>query len=220
MISCIVGRRSVCWWFVLFHFTLIVLLASVLTSAACLSAYLVSHQQCCYSRSSRFCSTSSTWPGCCRTSSCIRGSMQMTSAYLMVRSYASSWRALGSSSFWLVVCTVLGEKSRALMAVPGVVFVVASAVVLIVFPGERAALRSTPCALLLFWMLGFAAYRYRTTDDSVERGRLRRHLRLYVALWVLGVLVVAEDVLFFLVVDPATWHQAWAFTSSNFARTR
>ena len=31
--------------FVLFHFTLIVLLASVLTSAACLSAYLVSRKR-------------------------------------------------------------------------------------------------------------------------------------------------------------------------------
>ena len=50
----------------------------------------------------------------------------------------------------------------------------------------------------------------------MERGRLRRHLRLYVALWVLGVLVVAEDVLFFLVVDPATLGIGpWAFTSER-----
>ena len=184
--------------FVLFHFTLIVLLASVLTSAACLSAYLVSRKRVLLFAFLAFLfyffdvawvlQDELMYPGL---------DAQMTSAYLMVRSYASILAGAGFLvSFWLVVCTVLGEKSRALMAVPGVVFVVASAVVL--------------------WMRGFAAYRDRTTDDSVERGRLRRHLRLYVALWVLGVLVVAEDVLFFLVVDPATLGIGpWAFTSER-----
>ena len=194
--------------FVLFHFTLIVLLASVLTSAACLSAYLVSRKRVLLFAFLAFLfyffdvawvlQDELMYPGL---------DAQMTSAYLMVRSYASILAGAGFLvSFWLVVCTVLGEKSRALMAVPGVVFVVASAVVLIVFPEGNVQRFTfyTLRALLLFWMLGFAAYRYRTTDDSVERGRLRRHLRLYVALWVLGVLVVAEDVLFFLVVDPAT----------------
>ncbi|MDB1774474.1 helix-turn-helix transcriptional regulator [Eggerthella lenta] len=206
--------------FVLFHFTLIVLLASVLTSAACLSAYLVSRKRVLLFAFLAFLfyffdvawvlQDELMYPGL---------DAQMTSAYLMVRSYASILAGAGFLvSFWLVVCTVLGEKSRALMAVPGVVFVVASAVVLIVFPEGNVQRFTfyTLRALLLFWMLGFAAYRYRTTDDSVERGRLRRHLRLYVALWVLGVLVVAEDVLFFLVVDPATLGIGpWAFTSER-----
>lgn len=144
---------------------------------------------------------------------------QMTSAYLMVRSYASIVAGAGFLvSFWLVVCTVLGEKSRVLMAVPGVVFVAASAVVLIAFPEGNVQRFTfyTLRALLLFWMLAFAAYRYRTMDDSVERGRLRRYLRLYVALWVLGLLVVAEDMFFFLVVDPASLDIGpWAFTSER-----
>ena len=53
-------------------------------------------------------------------------------------------------------------------------------------------------------------------DTCLVYTSLRRHLRLYVALWVLGVWVVAEDVLFFLVVDPATLGIGpWAFTSER-----
>lgn len=183
----------------------IVLLASVLTSAACLSAYLVSRKRVLLFAFLAFLfyffdvawvlQDELMYPGL---------DAQMTSAYLMVRSYASILAGAGFLvSFWLVVCTVLGEKSRALMAVPGVVFMVASAVVLIAFPEGNVQRFTfyTLRALLLFWMLGFAAYRYRTMDDSMECERLRRYLRLYVALWALGVLVVAEDVLFFLVVD-------------------
>lgn len=143
--------------FVLFHFTLIVLLASVLTSAACLSAYLVSRKRVLLFAFLAFLfyffdvawvlQDELMYPGL---------DAQMTSAYLMVRSYASILAGAGFLvSFWLVVCTVLGEKSRALMAVPGVVFVVASAVVLIVFPEGNVQRFTfyTLRALLLFWML-------------------------------------------------------------------
>lgn len=103
--------------FVLFHFTLIVLLASVLTSAACLSAYLVSRKRVLLFAFLAFLfyffdvawvlQDELMYPGL---------DAQMTSAYLMVRSYASILAGAGFLvSFWLVVCTVLGEKSRALM---------------------------------------------------------------------------------------------------------
>ncbi len=207
--------------FVLFHFTLIVLLASVLTSAACLSAYLVSRKRVLLFAFLAFLfyffdvawvlQDELMYPGL---------DAQMTSAYLMVRSYA-----LHPGGRWVPRVVLAGgmhgarrEEPRAHGGARRGVRGGKRGGAHRVSRGERAALHvlHPARALLLFWMLGFAAYRYRTTDDSVERGRLRRHLRLYVALWVLGVLVVAEDVLFFLVVDPATLGIGpWAFTSER-----
>lgn len=206
--------------FVLFHFTLIVLLASVLTSAACMSAYLASRKRVLLFAFLAFLfyffdvawvlQDELMYPGL---------DAQMIDAYMVVRSYASIVAGAGFLvSFWLVVCTVLGEKSRVLMIAPGVVFVAASVAVLVVLPegNEQRFAFYTMRALLLFWMLGFAAYRYRTMDDGVERGRLLRYLRLYVALWMLGALVVAEDVCFFLLIDPASLDiEPWAFTSER-----
>ena len=63
--------------FVLFHFTLIVLLASVLTSAACLSAYLVSRKRVLLFAFLAFLFYFfDVALGVRRTSSCIRGSMR------------------------------------------------------------------------------------------------------------------------------------------------
>ena len=88
--------------FVLFHFTLIVLLASVLTSAACLSAYLVSRKRVLLFAFLAFLfyffdvawvlQDELMYPGL---------DAQMTSAYLMVRSYASILAGAGFLvSFW------------------------------------------------------------------------------------------------------------------------
>lgn len=40
------------------------------------------------------------------------------------------------------------------------------------------------------------------SKDAAERARLRRHLGLYGALWFLGLSVVVEDALVFLLPDP------------------
>ena len=103
--------------FVLFHYTLFVLLGSIMASAACLSAYLVSRK-----RAMRY-------------------------------------------------------------AFAGFLFY---------FPRE----------LYLFWMLLFAGFRFLVTKDESGRNRLRRHRLLYVLLWVLGLMIVAEDVCVFLLPDP------------------
>ena len=125
----------------IFYETLLVILVSALTAAVCLSSYLVTKRKtmlfACIAFMFYFFDVAWVlqdelmYPGL---------DAQMTSAYLMVRSYASILAGAGFLvSFWLVVCTVLGEKSRALMAVPGVVFVVASAVVAPVAPATAAA---------------------------------------------------------------------------------
>ena len=51
-------------------------------------------------------------------------------------------------------------------------------------------------------MLLFAGFRFLVTKDESGRNRLRRHRLLYVLLWVLGLMIVAEDACVFLLPDP------------------
>ena len=66
----------------------------------------------------------------------------------------------------------------------------------------RSFLFYFPRELYLFWMLLFAGFRFLVTKDESGRNRLRRHRLLYVLLWVLGLMIVAEDVCVFLLPDP------------------
>ena len=108
------------------------------------------------------------------------------------------------TSFWLLVCDYVGETRKALKVIPAVVFVAASVAVLLIVPegGLRSFAFYSPRALYLFWMLAFAGAWYLRSKDAAERARLRRHLGLYGALWFLGLSVVVEDALVFLLPDP------------------
>ncbi|RDB64558.1 helix-turn-helix transcriptional regulator [Gordonibacter sp. 28C] len=191
--------------FVLFHYTLFVLLGSILASAACLSAYLVSRKRTMLYAFFGFLFYFFDVAWVFQDDFFTGASAGLGAAYAIVMSLALVVTGGGFlTSFWLLVCDYLGETRKALKVVPVALFVVASVGVLVLLPeGElRSFLFYFPRELYLFWMLLFAGFRYFATKDEAERGRLRRHRWLYVALWALGVLIVVEDACVFLLPDP------------------
>lgn len=190
--------------FALFHYTLVVLLASILASATCLSAYLVSRKRLMLFAflGFLFYFFDVAWVF---QDDFFSGADALGSAYALIMSLALVLTGGGFlTSFWLLVCEYLGEARRALKVVPAVVFVVGSVGVLLLMP--EGDVRSFWFYFMreayLFWMLLFVGGWYVVTKNEDERGRLRRHRWLYVALWVLGLCVVLEDALVFLMPDP------------------
>ena len=56
----------------------------------------------------------------------------------------------------------------------------------------------------MFWILAYGAVHYLRTKDQVERQRLGRYKNHCIALALLGMVMVAEDALFFLVLSTDT----------------
>lgn len=196
-----------CWFvgFVLFHYTLFVLLASILASAACLSAYLVSRKRTMLFAFFGFLFYFFDVAWVFQDDFFTGADAGLGAAYALVMSLMLVGTGCGFlTSFWLLVCDYLGEARKVLKVAPAVVFVVASVAVLLAMPENdvRSFAFYFPRALYLFWMLAFAGAWYLKTKDPAERGRLRRHRLLYAALWFLGLSVVLEDALVFLLPDP------------------
>ncbi|MDO5043378.1 MAG: helix-turn-helix transcriptional regulator [Slackia sp.] len=125
--------------------------------------------------------------------------------YLVARSVASVVSGGGVFvSLWLLACDFVGEKRKALLYAPAVLFVTASLAALLLDqaqPANRFVFYSMR-ALLFFWTLGFLGVRYFATTDAAERQRMRRFRVFYVILWLAGLAFFAEDAYFFL-IDPA-----------------
>lgn len=191
--------------FVLFHYTLFVVLASALASAACLSAYLVSRKRTMLFAFFGFLFYFFDVAWVFQNDFFTGADAGIGSAYATIMSMALIVTGCGFlTSFWILVCDYLGETRKVLKVAPAVVFVLTSATMLFALPESdtRSFLFYFPRELYLFWMLAFAGVWYARTKDEAERGRIRRHRGLYVALWVLGICVVLEDALVFLLPDP------------------
>ena len=192
---------------VLFHITLIVLLASILASATCLSAYLVSRKRLMlfafFAFLFYFFDVAFVFQD--EFAGYVLG-INHDSLYLTVRSLINVVTGGGFLvSFWLLVCDYLGETKRPLLVAPGVVFAVMSISMLVVLP-EGAVQRFWFYSMREFfvlWILLFAAFRYFTSKDEVERSRLWRHRWIFVTAGLLGLAVLLEDVTFFLVLNEA-----------------
>lgn len=108
------------------------------------------------------------------------------------------------TAFWLVVCEYLEEDSPALRITPGAIFVAASIAVTVLVPQSYLhmfvfySLREAYMA----WILLFGAYRYLTTEHHKQRMRLKRFKRFYAVLWLIVFAVIAENVVFLLIVNP------------------
>lgn len=190
--------------FVLFHFTLVVLLASVLTSATCLSAYLVSHKRMMLFAFLGFLFYFFDVAWVFQDSFAFEGDIALGNVYVLIRSLASVVAGGGFLvSFWLLICDYLGETRRALLVAPGVVFAVGSVALLVLLPESdtQRFLFYSMRGVLLFWMLLYVGYRYVAAKDDVQKNRLKRHRFLYVLLWVLGLAMVGEDAYGFFVYD-------------------
>lgn len=191
--------------FALFHYTLFVLLASILASATCLSAYLVSRKRTMLFAFAGFLFYFFDVAWVFQDDFFSGATVGLGEAYALVMSLALVVTGCGFlTSFWLLLCDYLGEERRALKVVPAMVFVVGSVAVLLLAPAGdgRSFAFYFMRELYLFWMLAYAGVRFLRVKDQAERGRLRRHRWLYVLLWVLGLMVVLEDALVFLLPDP------------------
>lgn len=190
-----------------FYLTVIVQLISVIAAAACLSVYLVSHRR---TFLFAFCSFlfyfidvslifQDEFVG-------MATSLDSNPLYLTIRSLGSMVSGGGIFvSLWLLVCDFVGEKRVVLLAAPGVVFVAGSLAALFLIPESSLArfVFYSMRTLLLLWTIAFIVFRYVTTLDATERGRMRRHKLIFIAFVIGGICILLEDVgSFFYGVTP------------------
>lgn len=188
----------------LFYYTLILLLCSILTSSTCLSTYLVSRRKlmlypavgflfyffdCAWAFQADFFSGN------------YLGGGSAYDAFITVAYLVTGCGTL--TSFWLLICDYLGQDDKMFKLLPSTIFVVFALAMLILFPAGsvRDFFYFLPRELYLFWMLLFIAWRYLRSHDAGERARMKRHMLLYVLLWVFGICMVVEDALTFLFAD-------------------
>lgn len=190
----------------LFYYTLIVLLAVILTAATCLASYLVTRNRIYAFAFAGFLFYFFDVALVFQDDFLMQRAAELASTPFFIGSPAASIVIGGGTlvSFWLVVCEYLAERRRAMRLVPGAAFAAGSvAVLLFVEPGNlQMFLFYSMRELLLYWMLAYIAVNYIGTRDDVKRLRMRRHRALYAALWALVTLVLAENVVFLLVADP------------------
>ena len=191
--------------FATYYFTLLVMLASVLATATCFSAYLVSRSRAmilafggflCYFIDVAFMLQDSI-------AAVVLGSSAGADAgYLLMRSVATI--LIGDACltfFWLLVCDFVGERRRGLMAVPPIAFLLLSLGLLMGADTPEGRFWFYSLRMIyVFWMLGFGLFRYLTCRDETERTRMARGRVAFVVVAVLAALVVAEDALLFLVL--------------------
>ena len=193
--------------FVVLHFTLFVLLASILTSAVCLSAYLVSRRQLFLLGAVGFFFYFFDVAWVFQDNIVGFGHMWHDQLYIAVRSIATIVSGVGfMSTFWLVICEYLGHSSLKMRVIPCLVFTAVSIIALIVpLPEDDNLARFifyTPRAVFLAWMLLYTGARYVFTRDDFERKRIARAKLIYLVLWALGASMVIEDAAFFLGPNP------------------
>ncbi len=165
--------------FVVLHFTLSVLLASILTFAACLSAYLVSRRQLFLLGAVGFFFYFFDVAWVFQDNIVGFGHMWHDQLYIAVRSIATIVSGVGfMSTFWLVICEYLGHSSLKMRVIPCLVFTAVDIIALIVpLPEDDNLARFifyTPRAVFLAWMLLYAGARYVFTRDDFERKRIAR----------------------------------------------
>lgn len=191
----------------LFYYSIVMQVCAILTAASCFASYLVSRNK-------------------VQLYSFIGFLMYYIDCMLVFRDdYVMASKTLASNesfyigdpissivfgcafltAFWLVVCEYVEEDSRALRMAPGTVFVGASVAVTVLMPQSYLhmfvfySLREAYMA----WILLFGAYRYVVAEHHRQRMRLTRFKRFYVVLWLMVLAVVAENVVFLLIVNPS-----------------
>lgn len=187
-----------------FYSVLIVQLVSVLAGAACLSVYLVSRRRtflyAFWAFLFYFFDVTLVFQD-----SFVSLAMNLDLAeervYLVLRSFASIVSGCGIFvSLWLLACDFVGEKRKALLFTPGVLFVAGSLATLLLEQGDptaRFAFYAMRAALFV-WTLVFLGARYFSTHDETERTRMKRYRLFYAVLWAFGIGFILEDVYGFL----------------------
>lgn len=190
----------------LFYYTLIVLLAVILTAATCLASYLVTRNKAYRYAFAGFLFYFFDVALVFQDDFLMQRAAESSASPFFIGSPVASILIGGGAlvSFWLVLCEYLEERRPAVRYVPGAVFALASAAVLLLVPagnGQEFLFYSMREALL-YAMLVYLAARYIGTRDDVLRLRMRRHRALYGALWALVTCVLLENVVFLLIIEP------------------
>lgn len=194
--------------FATYYFTLLVMLASVLAATTCFSAYLASRARSlilgfggflCY-----FADTALMLQDSIATA--VLGTATDPS-YLLARSVATVViEDAFLTFFWLLVCNFIGERKTAIKCVPPLLFLLISFALLANATSFEGRFWFYSMRMFyVVWILGYAFVRYLTCHDSTERVRLARGRVIFVVVAVLTILVIAEDVLMFLVLRVDQW---------------
>ena len=190
---------------VLFYYTLLMLLVSILVAAVCLSAYLVSRKKTMLFLSVAFAfyffDISLVFQDEFIVRSC---GDALTSGYLVVRSLASVVTGGGFvTAFWILLCDYLNETRRT---------------VLVMIPDgdlQRFWFWSIR-QFYMYWILLYAGYSFLRQQDEAERARMWRHRALYAVTWAIDLLVLAEDYATFLVMGlPSVNLDALVFSAEH-----
>lgn len=192
----------------IFYETLLVILVSALTAAVCLSSYLVTKRKtmlfACIAFMFYFFDVASILQDDYAARELASG---LTQEYYFIRSLYTMVTGAGFlGAFWFMVCEYIGECRRSIRITPIVVYAILS-LILLAISGESKVLRFCyySCrAAFMFWILAYGAVHYLRTKDQVERQRLGRYKNHCIALALLGMVMVAEDALFFLVLSTDT----------------
>jgi DNA-binding CsgD family transcriptional regulator len=191
---------------VLFYYTLIVLLAIILTAATCLSSYLVFRKPgslfACIGFLVYFFDVALVFQDDFIIQKHLVDSEAM---YFIGHPLVSIITGVGLiASFFLCVYSFLGEARRRYVIVPLIVFVASSLGILLLIPqgNWQEFLFYSMRSALLFWLLLFIAARYLGAADEVTRNRMWRRRWFYLLIGVLGLCVLFENIWFLLVLEP------------------
>lgn len=189
----------------LFYYTLLMLFVSILVAAVCLSSYLVSRKKTMLFLSVAFAFYFFDISLVFQDEFIVRSSGDaLTSGYLVIRSLASVLTGGGFvTAFWVLLCDYLNETRRSMFVVPPAVFAVASIATLVFLPDgdlQRFWFWSIR-QFYIYWILLYAGYSFLRQKDEAKRARMWRHRGLYAVAWLLGLIVLAEDAVSFLMMD-------------------
>lgn len=192
---------------ILFYYTLAIMLVSIMTSALCLSAYLVSRRHLFAYAGVAFLSYFLDVALVFQDDYLLRGLQQADcdSIYFLGSQLPSIITGAGILvSLWLLVCDSFGVKNKVLLIAPGCVFVLGSVSFYVFAHGTPAGLFLfySMRAAFLVWILLYIAVRFLASTDAALRARMGRFRILYVGMWILLVGVVVENVVFMFLIDP------------------
>ncbi len=207
-VSCNKGKRNAMdSSLFLFYYSIVMQVAAILTAAGCFASYLVSRNKVqLYS----FIGFLMYYIDCMlvfRDDYVMTSKTVATQEGFFIGDPASSivFGCAFLTAFWLVVCEYVEEDSLVLRAAPGLLFMAASLAVTLLMPQSYLhmfvfySLRE----VFMAWILIFGAYRYVTMEHRQQRVRLKKFKRFYAVLWVMVFAIVAENVVFLLIVNPS-----------------
>lgn len=188
----------------LFHYTLCILLISIVTFSLCFSSFLITHNKITGLTSLIF------------FTYFFDVAIVFQNDYLALTNH--HFYQIGSPSIalitglgilqamWLAYCEILKIKNKTAKYIPPLIFVILSFSMnfFIETPNIREFWFYTTRALFFFFILGVGACSLILNKSTDERSRILQYAPFQIGLWLLGSLVVGENVICLLILKPET----------------